>query len=222
MPSVLIRMAPVPAIFGGIAQWVTDIIAGLGYVGVAALVAFECVFPPMPSELILPLAGFLAGQGRFWLPLVIVAATVGSTAGALVVYALGAWLGEPRVRALTDRYGTWLRLTGDDLDRAERWFDRHGGEAVIIGHLAPLVRSVISLPAGLRRMPLWKFVLYTAVGAGLWNSVLVTLGWALGDRWQHVNQYATYVEYVVLTAIVGAIAWFIWNRRRQAASGEAD
>jgi membrane protein DedA with SNARE-associated domain len=198
---------------GGIAQWVTDVIASLGYVGVAALVALENLFPPIPSELILPLAGFLAGQGRFALPLVIVAATFGSTAGALAVYGIGAGLGERRVRALTARYGGFLRLSDEDIDRAESWFDRHGGEAVFLGHLAPLIRSVISIPAGLRRMPLWKFALYTAAGSGVWNSVLVTLGWALGDRWQQINQYASYFEYAVIAAIVGGIGWFVWKRR---------
>ncbi len=199
---------------GGIAQWVTDVIARLGYIGVAALVALENLFPPIPSELILPLAGFLAGQGRFALPLVIVAATAGSTAGALVVYGLGAKLGERRVRRLAERYGAFLQLSDEDIDRAEGWFDRHGGRAVILGHLAPLIRSVISIPAGLRRMPLWRFVLYTALGSGLWNTVLVTLGYALGDRWQQVNQYTTYFEYAVIVLIVGGIGWFVLQRRR--------
>ena len=198
---------------GGLTQWLTDVIASLGYLGVAALVALENLFPPIPSELILPLAGFLAGQGQFALPLVIVAATLGSTGGAIIVYGIGAGLGEHRVRTLAARYGTFLQLSDEDIDRAEGWFDRHGGEAVLLGHLVPLVRSVISIPAGLRRMPLWKFALYTAAGSGLWNSVLVILGWALGDRWQQVNQYASYFEYGVIAAIIGGIGWFIWRRR---------
>ena len=212
-------VTPPPALLGGLAEWVTNVIESLGYAGVAALIALENVFPPIPSELILPLAGFLAGQGRFWFPAVVVAATIGSVAGALLLYGIGAWLGDARLRGLVNRFGQVLTLTGADLDRAEGWFDTHGAKAVLIGRLVPVVRSLVSVPAGLRRMPLWRFVAYTAAGAGVWNSVLIGLGWALGDRWQQVNQYGTYVEYAVLAALLGEVGWFVWKRRRTSASG---
>ena len=209
---------PVPALLGDIAAWVIDVVESLGYVGLALLIALENVFPPIPSELILPLAGFLAGQGRFSLPAVIVAATIGSVAGALVLYGLGAWLGEARLRRLVDRYGKYARVSDRDLERADGWFDRHGGMAVLIGRLVPLVRSLVSVPAGVRRMPLMRFVAYTAVGSACWNSVLIGLGWALGDRWDQVNRYASLVEYVVLAALAIGVGWFIWKRRQQRAS----
>jgi membrane protein DedA with SNARE-associated domain len=205
--------APVPALLDDVAELMVQVIESLGYVGIAALVALETVVPPIPSELILPLAGFMAGQGRFWLPGVIVAATTGSVVGALALYGLGAWLGEARLRRLVERFERVLRVSGHDLDRANEWFDRHGGAAVLIGRVVPVVRSLISIPAGLRRMPLWRFVAYTAAGSAVWNSLLVGLGWVLGDRWHQVDEHAHYVEWAVLAALAGGVGWFFWKRR---------
>lgn len=199
--------------FGGLADLITDIMESLGYVGIAALVALENVFPPIPSELILPLAGFLAGQGQFWLPAVVAAATVGSVVGALVLYGLGAWLGEVRLRGVVRRYGKFVLLTENDLDRAIDWFDRRGATAVLVGRLMPVVRSLVSIPAGLNRMPIGRFVVYTAIGSTVWNGALVGLGWVLGDRWQDVNQYGKYLEYAVLALVAGVVVWFVWRRR---------
>ncbi len=194
--------------FGDLLGWVTDVIEKLGYAGVAGLIALENVFPPIPSEAILPLAGFLAGQGRFWLPAVIVAATVGSVIGALILYAIGSFLGERRVRWLIVRYGRWFGLSEADLNRAEAWFARHGVAVVFFGRLVPLVRSVVSIPAGINRMPLAQFVLYTAIGSALWNGALIGIGWVLGDRWEEVETYVGALKYVVLLAIAAAIVWF--------------
>ncbi|MDQ3656190.1 MAG: DedA family protein, partial [Chloroflexota bacterium] len=190
----------------------TDVIEALGYPGVALLIFLENVFPPIPSEAILPLAGFLAGQGRMWLPAVIVAATIGAVAGALVLYALGAWFGDSRIRWLVNRYGKWLAITEDDLDLANGWFDRHGGKAVLLCRLVPIVRSIISIPAGLRRMSLPVFILYTAIGSGLWNSILVLGGWWLGENWEEVGHYVSYLEYPVIIVVILAVAWYIWKR----------
>ncbi|MEA2531616.1 MAG: hypothetical protein QOG89_3260 [Thermomicrobiales bacterium] len=206
-------VAPVPALFGGLTERVTDIIESLGYAGVAGLVALENIFPPIPSELILPLAGFMAGRGDFWLPAVVVAATIGSVAGALVLYGIGAWLGELRLRRLVERYGRILGVSTRDLDRANGWFDRYGSTAVFVGRLVPVIRSIVSVPAGIRRMPLGRFVAYTAAGSTVWNGVLIGLGWALGDRWEEVDHYVSYFEYVVVAALVVGVALFIWRRR---------
>lgn len=195
-----------------LATFATNVIDALGYPGVAFLIFLENLFPPIPSEAILPLAGFLAGQGRMLLPVVIVAATIGAVAGALVLYGLGAWFGDRRIRWLVNRYGRWLAMTEADLDLANGWFDRHGGVAVLLCRLLPIVRSLISIPAGLRRMPLSVFVLYTAIGAGLWNSVLVVAGWWLGENWEAVGDYVSYLEYPVIIAVVLAIAWYVWRR----------
>jgi membrane protein DedA with SNARE-associated domain len=214
--------APVPGLFGGIANWALDLMESLGYVGVAAITALESTVVPIPSEVVLPLAGFLAGQGRFSLPAVILAATVGSVVGALVMYALGAWLGERRLRALVDRYGRYVMVGGADVDRADDWFDRHGAAAVLIGRLIPVVRSAISIPAGLRRMSILTFVVYTTIGSAVWNGALIGLGWLLGDRWQQVQPYVSYVEYGVIALVLVVIGRFIWSRRQKrhvAASG---
>ena len=205
---------------GNLAAWITDVIEALGYVGVAMLIALENVFPPIPSEAILPLSGFLAGQGRFWLPLVVLAATVGSVMGALVLYGISRWLGEERVRRLVTRYGRWLTIGEEDLDRAQGWFDRHGSAVVFLGRLVPVVRSLVSIPAGVERMPLGRFTLYTALGSGLWNVALIGLGWVLGDRWEVVRSYTRVLEYGVLALLVGAIVWFLRRRWTTAREGE--
>ncbi len=204
------------ALVGDFLEWLatfaTDVIEMFGYPGVALLIFMENVFPPIPSEAILPLAGFLAGQGRMWLPAVIIAATLGAVGGALVLYALGAWFGDHRIRWLVVRYGRWLALTEADLDTANGWFDRHGGKAVLVCRLVPIVRSIISIPAGLRRMSLPLFILYTAIGSGLWNSVLVVAGWWLGENWEQVGGYVDYLEYPVIIIGVAVVALYIWKR----------
>ena len=198
---------------GDIVQWVTDVIDALGYGGVVFLIALENVFPPIPSEAILPLAGFQAGQGNFALPVLVLAATVGSVIGALILYGVAHAIGERRVRALVDRFGRWLTIGQDDIDRAERWFDRHGRSVVFFGRLVPIVRSLVSLPAGWRRMPLGQFVLYTTLGSTIWNGALIGLGWVLGDRWEQVGGYVSQLQNLVIVVVVAAVAWFLWKRR---------
>ncbi len=199
--------------FSWLAERAATIVETLGYGGVAILIALENVFPPIPSELILPLTGFLSGQGRMWLPGAIAAATLGSVAGALLLYGVGARLGEDWLRRVVDRYGHLLTVSDKDLDRVEGWFDRHGAWAVLFGRLLPVVRSLVSVPAGVRCMPLVQFVLYTAIGSGLWNTVLIGLGWVLGDRWEMVRQYAKYGQYALLAGLLFGGIWLF--RRRQ-------
>lgn len=193
-------------------EWVTDVIESLGYVGVALLVALENVFPPIPSEIVLPFAGFVARDGRATLPGMILAATVGSLVGAWVLYGLAAWIGPVRLRSLVDRHGKWFRLTTDDLDKAEHWFDRRAVVAVLVGRCVPLIRSLVSIPAGFRRMPFAVFSAYTAIGSLIWNTALVGAGYLLRERWDDVEPYIDWFQYVVLAAIVGAIAWYVWRR----------
>ena len=200
--------------FDRIGEWVTGVIETLGYPGLTVLVALENVFPPIPSEVILPLAGFLTGQGRFSFPLVMLATTLGSLLGALVLYGVGAAAGRGRVRRLVERFGHWALLTPEDLTRAERWFDRYGTIAVFTGRLAPVVRSLVSIPAGYSRMPLGKFVLLTAVGSAIWNGVLVSLGWALGENWHNIERYVGWLQYVVIAAVALLVIRFIWLRVR--------
>ena len=197
---------------GDALSWVTYVIETLGYVGVAVVLALESVFPPIPSEAVLPLTGYLVSQGRMSFVGAVIASTIGAVVGALILYWVGYALGEKRTRALVKRYGRWMLLTEEDLDRAQGWFDRHGKVAVLIGRLAPLVRSLVSIPAGVTRMPLATFTLYTAIGSALWNAALIGAGWALGASWTYVQEYQRYFGYAVLAVLGLAIGWFVWRR----------
>jgi membrane protein DedA with SNARE-associated domain len=197
-----------------IGEWVTGVIETLGYPGLTVLVALENVFPPIPSEVILPLAGFLTGQNRFSFLLVLIATTLGSLIGALVLYAIGLAIGQRRVNSLVQRYGHWALLTPDDLARAEDWFDRYGPVAVFTGRLLPVVRSLVSIPAGYRRMPLGQFLLLTGGGSALWNGALVGLGWALGENWHVIEEYVGWLQYVVIAVVAFLVLRFVWQRLR--------
>jgi membrane protein DedA with SNARE-associated domain len=201
---------------------VTDVVDALGYVGVAFLVALENLFPPIPSEVVLPLAGFVAGQGRANVVGMVVASTIGSMVGAWALYGIAAAIGPDRLRAIVRKWGRVLRLDDKDLDRAEEWFDKRSGTAVLIGRCVPLIRSLVSIPAGFRRMPLAKFSLFTLIGSLVWNSALVGAGYALGDRWEQVGDYVGYLQYVVILVILVALGWFAWNKFGPGRTKDAD
>ena len=196
----------------GISDWVTDIVETLGYIGVAALIALENNFPPLPSELILPLAGFETGRGHFNYFLMVIAATIGSVVGALVLYYVAHFVGEHRIRALVRRYGRWFQVSEADIDRADGWFDRYSTLAVLVCRCVPIIRSLVSIPAGFRRMNMARFVIFTAIGSAVWNAALIGAGWALGDNWEDVGNYVGYFQYVVIAVVVLAVAWFFWRR----------
>ena len=196
----------------GLSDWVVDVIDRLGYVGVALLVALENLFPPIPSEIVLPFAGFVASDGKATLPGMIIAATIGSIAGAWALYGIAAWIGRERLVRFLVRYGKWLRLTPDDVARAERWFDRRAVVAVLVGRCVPLIRSLVSIPAGFRRMNFGVFTLYTAIGSAIWNTALVGAGYVLRDNWEDVEPVLDIVQYVVIALIVAAILWLLWVR----------
>lgn len=200
-----------------LAEWVSQVVHTLGYPGLTILVALENLFPPIPSEVILPLAGFLTGQQRLSFPLVMLAATLGSLLGALALYGIGMAAGEQRVRRLVATHGRWLLLTPDDLTRSEVWFDRFGPVAVFAGRLVPVVRSLVSIPAGYRRMPLGQFLILTGGGSLLWNGALVSLGWAFGENWGRVERYIDWLQYAVVIAAVVLISRFFWHRTRRLA-----
>ncbi|MFT4036639.1 MAG: DedA family protein [Thermomicrobiales bacterium] len=207
--------------FDWLATWVTSIIESLGYPGLTILVALENLFPPIPSEVILPLAGFLTGQGRFSFAWVLIASTLGSLIGALLLYAIGVALGKGGVRTLFEKFGHWALLTPDDLTRAEQWFDRYGPVAVFIGRLVPVVRSLVSIPAGYRRMPLVQFVPLTIFGSLLWNGALISLGWAFGDNWHAIEEYVGWLQYVVIVVVGLLVLKFVWGRMRQRSAARA-
>jgi membrane protein DedA with SNARE-associated domain len=202
-------------VFSGLEDQIVTIVEKFGHLGIALLIIAETLFPPIPSELILPLAGFMAAQGHLTPLGVMVAATLGSVAGSLILYGVAHWFGRERMHAFIRRFGRFFLLKETDLDRSEEWFNRHSGKAVLIGRLVPVVRSLISLPAGITRMPLGVFILYTAIGSAIWNGLLVGAGWTLGNRWHHVSEYFAYIEYVVIAAVLLAVLAFVWSRRGQ-------
>ena len=193
-------------------DWVTDVIDALGPAGVAFLVALENLFPPIPSEVVLPLAGFVAGRGDANVVVMVVAATIGSLIGALALYAIAALIGPDRFRVFVLRFGKYFAVQPHEIDRAESWFDHHANRAVLICRCVPLIRSLVSIPAGFRRMPLAPFVVYTLIGSLVWNVLLVGAGYILGDRWEQVEDYVGIMQLLVIVTIVGAVAWFLWTR----------
>jgi membrane protein DedA with SNARE-associated domain len=176
-----------------------------GYLGVALLMFLENVFPPIPSELIMPFAGFTAGNGQLGLIGVILAGTTGSMAGAYVWYWLAFRFGKERLKRFADRHGRWLTLTGQDIEQADAWFDRHCGKAVLLGRLVPTVRTLISVPAGLSGMSNRRFLIYTGIGTALWTSVLALAGYALGDRYGDIGHWIEPISNVIVALIV--VTW---------------
>jgi membrane protein DedA with SNARE-associated domain len=179
-----------------------SVVASTGYAGIVLLMVAENVFPPIPSEVILPLAGYMATQGTLKLGAVIAAGTAGAVLGALPLYYLGRRWGEDRVKAFADRHGRWLTVCGDDIAAAKRWFDRHGAAATFFCRLVPGLRSLISVPAGVARMGLVSFLAYTTAGAALWTALLAGLGYAIGSSFDQVDRYLDPVSWVVFGIIV--------------------
>lgn len=200
-------------------SWLTALIDGvvglmdlIGAPGAGVAIALENLFPPLPSEVILPMAGLAAARGSFTLFEALFWTTAGSVVGAFALYGIGAVLGLDRLRALVKRLPL---LHVDDVDRTVAWFGRHGGKAVFFGRMLPIFRSLISIPAGVVRMPLWRFGLLTLAGSLLWNSVFVLSGFFLGEQWHIVEEYAGILQYVVIAAAAAALVWFTVTRVRQ-------
>jgi membrane protein DedA with SNARE-associated domain len=198
---------------GGVAGWAIRIMETLGAPGAGVAVALENLFPPIPSEVILPLAGFTASQGDMSLLAAIVWTTVGSVVGALVLYWIGAVIGPERTRAVAARLPL---VKVSDIDRTEAWFRRHGRKAVFFGRMVPLFRSFISIPAGIERMPMAAFLLYTTLGSLIWNTVFVVAGFVLGENRQVVEDYAGTYQRAVLAAGALAVLAFVVLRLRSA------
>ena len=198
-------------------DWVTSTLHTLGYPGIVGLMFLENVFPPIPSELIMPLAGFLTSQGRFSLIGVVLAGMLGSVLGALPLYGVGALVGEARVTAWVEQHGPWLAVSRRDIERAKGWLDRHGRTAVFLCRLVPGIRSRISIPAGFVRMPLTPFLGCTALGTGVWAALLAYAGRLLGERDTQVETYLGPGSYGVLGLLV---AWWVVQivKRRRAGS----
>ncbi|MDH6179850.1 membrane protein DedA with SNARE-associated domain [Microbacteriaceae bacterium SG_E_30_P1] len=200
-----------PSILSMLADWAVSLMDIIGPPGAGIAIALENIFPPLPSEVILPLAGLAASRGSFTLAEALIWTTAGSVVGAFLLYTLGALLGADRLR----RAAEWLPLVrGSDVDKSVAWFDKHGGAAVFFGRMLPIFRSLISIPAGITRMNPVKFGLYTLAGSLIWNSIFVLSGFFLGEQWHIVEQYAEILQWIVIVGIVGVIAWFVIARVR--------
>jgi membrane protein DedA with SNARE-associated domain len=191
---------------GGITGFLLDLVDKLGAVGVGLTILIETVIPPIPSEAVLGAAGVLINDGRMSVVPVILWATVGSVVGAVVLYSVGRALGPRRSHAFLDRLPL---VETEDVDRTFDWFDRHGRSAVFFGRMVPIVRSFVSVPAGVVKMPMPQFLLYTAGGSLIWNSLLIGLGVAAGD---FVQQNLHYLDYAVVAAAVLGIGWMVYRR----------
>ena len=197
------------------AEWILGFMNSLGYPGIVLLMIAENLFPPLPSELILPAAGFAAAQGKLNLMGVVLAGTLGSVLGTLPLYYLGRIVNEERLVVWADRYGRWLTLRGKDIRKADDWFDRHGPKAVLFGRMIPGIRSLLSLPAGMSEMPLPSFLIYSAIGSGLWATLLAGAGYLLGNNYEVVEQYVGPIGTgVVALLVVSSVVWIVWRRRQ--------
>jgi membrane protein DedA with SNARE-associated domain len=185
----------------------------LGYWGIGLLMFLENLFPPIPSELIMPLAGFTVAKGQMDFILVIIAGVVGTILGAFPWYYIGKFISEERLEHLADKYGKWISVSAKDIKKANNWFNEHGGKAVFFCRLVPGVRTLISLPAGINNMPLIPFTLYSTLGTTIWVTFLTFLGYKLGDHYELVDQYLGPVSKIVLAIIV--IFFILWVVRKQ-------
>lgn len=189
------------------ASWIESVVETTGVFGIAFLMFLENVFPPIPSELIMPLAGYAAARGNANIVLVILAGTLGSLAGATFWYVLGRLFDHERVKRIADRYGRWLTMTRKDIEKADDWFDAYGHWAVLFGRLIPTIRTLISVPAGLSEMPLQRFLVYSSVGTTIWTTMLTLVGYALGSDYARIEHWIDPVSFGVVALIVIIYVW---------------
>jgi len=183
----------------------------LGYLGLAMMLLAENLFPPIPSEVVLPLAGFVVGRGDLGFLQALVASTARSVAGALILYALGRYGG----RGLVLRYGSWLHVSAEELEWAEGWFRRYGDWVVLGARVVPFARSIVSIPAGTMKMPLLRFTLLTTLGSSVWNALLIGAGVALGANWTRISGWIGSYSDVVLILLAGAALFLVLRHRRR-------
>jgi membrane protein DedA with SNARE-associated domain len=196
-------------------DFVRSLFDAVGWFGVVVAMAIESACIPLPSEIIMPLAGWLlvAEKGLGWWGILQASfwGAVGNLIGSVIAYGVGAWGGRP----LIERYGRYVLITRKDLDRAERWFDERGEVIVFVSRVLPVVRTFISLPAGIARMPFWRFCAYTFVGAFIWCIPLTWAGYHLGPRWENFRERARFLDYPIALIVAAAVAWFVWHRLRE-------
>lgn len=193
-------------------EWIVEIIGSLGYLGIGFLMFLENLFPPIPSELIMPLAGFTASQPNNNLELIpaIAAGVIGTVLGAYPWYYIGKLVSEERLERWADKYFKWIGISGEDVGKSKTWFQKHGAKAVFLGRMVPGIRTLISLPAGIEEMPIVPFTIYTTLGTIIWTAALTTLGYKLGSNYELVDEYLSPVSKIVLGILVlGFAAWLL-------------
>lgn len=195
-------------------ETIVDIVSHGSYLGIFLLMFVENLFPPIPSELIMPLAGFAAARGELNLALTVIVGTLGSITGALPWYCAGAVLGQTRLKRLASRHGRWLTVSADDIDHAGLWFQRHGGGAVFFGRLIPAVRTLISVPAGIMKMPLLPFLLYSTAGSLIWTGMLAVAGFLLEKQYAAVADYMGLASKAVIAFIVAGYVYRLLRYNR--------
>lgn len=197
--------------------WIKEFIEQYGYWGVFLLIALENIFPPIPSEVILTFGGYMTAQTNLTVQGVIAASTVGSVFGAVILYQLGAIMNVKKLEAGVERYGRFLHLTKEDLYRADAWFDKYGIWTVFLCRFIPLIRSLISIPAGMAKMNVWLFISFTTLGTILWNTILINLGARVGENWEviaeRMDQYSNFLYVLLFLLLIFVIGWRRKRRR---------
>ncbi|GEA27958.1 inner membrane protein YqjA [Microcystis aeruginosa NIES-4325] len=197
-------------------EWITDTMTSMGYLGIALLMFLENLFPPIPSELIMPLAGFTVHEGQMEFIPAVVAGIVGTVVGALPWYYLGRVVDEEKIEKLADKYGKWITVSAKDIQKANQWFNRHGSKAVLLCRLVPGVRTLISLPAGMNHMAMIPFLVYSTIGTTLWVVFLTAAGYFLGKNYPLVEEYLAPVSKIaLLVLVIWFILWIIRKRNRR-------
>ena len=195
-------------------DWIISIMEQLGYLGIALLMFLDNVFPPIPSEIIMPSAGFTASQGQLTLWGVILAGSLGSIIAAAVLYWIGQKISHEQLFKLIDRYGKYLFIKSTDVEKALKWFELYGHRVVFFGRMVPAVRSLISIPAGMSRMPFWKFMLYSSVGTIIWTTFLASVGFYFGNNVELMHQVFSRVGYVIMGIVLFVVLWFVIKKRK--------
>lgn len=203
-------------------SFLEEVINQFGYWAIIILIAVENIFPPIPSEVILTFGGFMTAQTEMSVTGVVIASTVGSVAGAVVLYYIGSILGEERMKRLVLKYGKWLRVTTEDVEKSYGWFDKYGSWTVFFCRFIPLIRSLISIPAGMSKMGMIKFLLLTTAGTLIWNIVLVNLGASVGSNWESIVEvmdvYSNIAYAIIAIAGIAFLVWFFYFRPKKKAN----
>ena len=200
-------------------SWITDFMEQFGYFGIFLMIALENVFPPIPSEVILPFGGFMTTYTNLTVPGVIIASTAGSVVGAVILYGIGLLLDVERLEKIVDRWGHILRVTKEDIRKADAWFDKYGYWTVLFCRMIPLIRSLISIPAGMSNMKFSVFLIFTFIGTLIWNIILVSVGAALGENWENIlsfmDIYSNIAYAIIGIGIIVFLIFFFRNKRKK-------